>query len=130
MLRGPAFRFAAPDRAEDLRHTIEEVQNIYERSIFPEMGARWSAYPDNIGHRDWPGCFRCHNERLATAEGKTIFTDCTKCHLIIAEGDNINQVNVNLTEGLPFKHPGDAGDDLTEYTECTDCHSGGAAVYD
>ena len=118
------------EKPKELEQAVLELQQIYRRSVFPEMKSSWAAYPDNIGHRDWPGCFRCHNERLATAEGKTIFTDCTKCHLIIAQGDNINQVNVNLASGLPFKHPGDAGDDLTEYTECTDCHSGGAAVYD
>ena len=117
-------------RAKEVAQAVSELQMIYKRSVFPEMKSSWAAYPDNIGHRDWPGCFRCHNERLESKDGGTIFTDCTKCHLIIAEGDDINQVNVNLSKGLPFKHPGDEGDELTEYTECTECHSGGASLYD
>jgi cytochrome c2 len=93
------------------------------------MGARWSAYPDDIGHRDSPGCFRCHNDVMESATGETIFTDCTRCHLILAQGENIKQVNVNIEEGLPFNHPED-GEDIEEYTDCTDCHDGGAAVYE
>ena len=45
-----------------LKSSIQKVQGIYRETIFPEMKADWSAYPDNIGHRDSPGCFRCHNE--------------------------------------------------------------------
>ena len=41
--------------------TIDAVQEIYRDNFFPEMKASWQAYPDNIGHKDWPGCFRCHD---------------------------------------------------------------------
>lgn len=128
------YRDEYPDVYNDeplqLGRAVAELQDIYKRSIFPEMGASWAAYPDNIGHRDWPGCFRCHNDRLQTEEGKTIFTTCNKCHLIIAQGANVDQVEVNVTEGLKFEHPGDDGDTIEEYTECTDCHSGGKLVYE
>jgi nitrate/TMAO reductase-like tetraheme cytochrome c subunit len=115
--------------SSDLIRSIQKVQDIYATTIFPEMKAGWSAYPDNIGHRDSPGCFRCHNDAMESATGDTIFTDCTRCHLILAQGESINQVNVNIDEGLPFTHPAD-GDDIEEYTDCTDCHDGGAAVYE
>src|SRR6266545_5352228 len=42
-----------------LRETIKAVQQIYQDNFFPQMKADWKAYPDNIGHKDWPGCFRC-----------------------------------------------------------------------
>jgi cytochrome c2 len=67
---------------------------------------------------------------LQATDGKTIFTACNKCHLIIAQGQEVNVVRVDLTQGLPFQHPGEDGERLEEFTECTDCHSGGAAVYD
>ena len=54
-----------------LLFTVEAVQNLYKRSIFPEMKSSWKSYPDNIGHRDFPGCFRCHNDNLESREGKT-----------------------------------------------------------
>jgi hypothetical protein len=112
-----------------LTTSIKKVQSIYRETIFPEMKADWSAYPDNIGHRDSPGCFRCHNDELESADGDTIFTTCNKCHLVLAQGESIEQVNVDLEEGLPFVHPEDF-ETIEEYTECTDCHTGGAEVYE
>jgi hypothetical protein len=112
-----------------LTSSIKKVQEIYRETIFPEMRADWSAHPDNIGHRDSPGCFRCHNDEMESAEGNTIFTSCNKCHLIMAQGDSIGHVDVDLEEGLPFVHPEDF-DTIEEYTECHDCHTGGAALYE
>jgi hypothetical protein len=116
-------------RADDLRGAISEIQAIYRRTIFPEMKAQWSAYPNNIGHRDSPGCFRCHNDSMQSDDGDTIFTDCSKCHLILAQGDRIDEVNVNFEKGLAFIHPED-GESIEEYVECIDCHTGGAALYE
>jgi nitrate/TMAO reductase-like tetraheme cytochrome c subunit len=116
-------------RRPDLTRAIQKVQDIYEHTIFPEMKADWSAYPDNIGHRDTPGCFRCHTDEMVSDEGQTIFTDCTKCHLILAQGETISQVNVNIEEGLPFVHPEDF-DTIEEFTECSECHDGGAMLYE
>jgi nitrate/TMAO reductase-like tetraheme cytochrome c subunit len=112
-----------------LTSSIKKVQSIYRETIFPGMKADWSAYPDNIGHRDSPGCFRCHNDELESADGDTIFTTCNKCHLVLAQGESIEQVNVDLEQGLPFIHPEDF-ETIEEFTECTDCHTGGAEVYE
>jgi nitrate/TMAO reductase-like tetraheme cytochrome c subunit len=113
----------------DLMRSIEEVQQIYRTTVFPEMKASWRAYPSNIGHRDSPGCFRCHNDRMVSSGGETIFTDCTRCHLILAQGETIGNVDVNIETGLPFVHPED-GDVMEEYTQCNDCHTGGKDVYE
>jgi len=115
--------------AQGLTRSIEKVQSIYRETIFPDMKVDWSAYPDNIGHRDSPGCFRCHNDEMESAEGNTIFGTCNKCHLILAQGERIEQFNVDLEEGLPFVHPEDF-DTIEEYTECHDCHTGGADLYE
>jgi len=116
-------------RNADLQRSIQKVQAIYDATVFPEMKAKWSAYPNNIGHRDSPGCFRCHNDSMESATGEVIFTDCNRCHLILAQGDSIDEVNVNFDTGLPFVHPED-GEEIEEYTECVDCHTGGAATYE
>lgn len=118
------------EKDEMLNETIKEVQRIYRRSIFPEMKSNWAAYPDNIGHKDWPGCFRCHNDRMVSADETTIFTTCNKCHLILAQGKNVEQATqVNFMVGLDFLHPGDS-EYVEDYYDCTDCHSGGAGIYD
>jgi nitrate/TMAO reductase-like tetraheme cytochrome c subunit len=116
-------------KSHALTRSIKKVQSIYRETVFPEMKADWSAYPNNIGHRDSPGCFRCHNDGLESSQGDTIFTTCNKCHLILAQGESIEQVNVDLEKGLPFIHPEDF-EAIDEFTECTDCHTGGAEVYE
>jgi nitrate/TMAO reductase-like tetraheme cytochrome c subunit len=106
----------------DLPATIAEVQRIYAQSIFPERKADWRIYPNNIGHKDWPGCFRCHDDKHKTATGETVrASDCTSCHVIIAQGKGADLATMSAS-GLTFKHPGgDYDADLT----CSDCHNGG-----
>jgi len=113
----------------DLTRSIEAVQDIYRRTVFPYMKADWHAYPSNIGHLESPGCFRCHNETLVSDTGEVIFKDCNSCHLILAQGANTNEVEVNIETGLPFVHPEDYSK-IEEFTNCSDCHDGGAALYE
>jgi nitrate/TMAO reductase-like tetraheme cytochrome c subunit len=116
-------------RSDELTRAIQEVQTIYSNTIFPTMNAKWSAYPDNIGHVESLGCFRCHTEAMVSEDGDSVFTECSECHLILAQGESIQQVNVNLETGLDFIHPDDY-ETMDEYEECTDCHTGGADVYE
>jgi hypothetical protein len=60
------------------------VLAIYNRNIFPEMKVTWGKYPLNIGHTDFPGCFRCHDEAHKSSEGKTVTQDCSACHNMLA----------------------------------------------
>lgn len=112
-----------------LRTSIQEVQEIYRNTIFPEMKADWSAHPDNIGHFESPGCFRCHTDTMESEDGETIFTTCSTCHVILAQGQAIGNVDVNLDEGLPFVHPDDF-EEMDEFENCADCHTGGSDVYE
>src|SRR6185369_13995299 len=48
-------------RDVDVKQAIAAVQEIYRQNFFPEMKADWRTHPNNIGHKDWPGCFRCHD---------------------------------------------------------------------
>jgi hypothetical protein len=115
--------------SEDLPQAIRTTQAIYQKSIFPAMKADWSAYPNNIGHHYSQGCFRCHNEDMQSSDGEIIFTTCNKCHLILAQGESIDEVSVDFAEGLPFVHPED-GATIEEYMNCVDCHTGGGGVYE
>jgi hypothetical protein len=67
-----------------LAASIEGVQGVYARNVFPAMKVGWNAYPNHIGHEASPGCFRCHDEELATSEGETISQDCGLCHSLLA----------------------------------------------
>jgi nitrate/TMAO reductase-like tetraheme cytochrome c subunit len=68
------------ERATDISQAVEMALSIYEWTAFPEMNVDWTTYPENIGHRNWNGCFRCHDGRHATADGKVLSNECTICH--------------------------------------------------
>jgi hypothetical protein len=117
------------DGREQLPKAIDAVQGIYRETIFPEMKANWSAHPDNLGHRDWPGCFRCHNDELESSDGDAIFTTCTRCHVILSQASDGEKLAVDLTRGKTFVHPED-GEEIDDYSDCSDCHTGGAELYE
>ena len=108
--------------APELPAAIAEVQRIYAVTIFPERKADWRVYPNNIGHKDWPGCFRCHDDKHKTTLGETVrSSDCNSCHTILSQGKGAELEQLSA-KGQVFKHPGgDYDSDLT----CSDCHNGG-----
>ncbi len=100
---------------------IQAVQKIYSENFFPEMKANWRAYPDNIGHMIWPGCFRCHDGLHKAGDGRRVIKadDCNNCHTILAQGSG-SQLLQMTPGGQSFIHTG--GDyDLG----CSECHTGG-----
>jgi nitrate/TMAO reductase-like tetraheme cytochrome c subunit len=57
---------------------------IYNRNVFPFMKVGWGTHPNNIGHNDYPGCFRCHDGSHNSKDGKSITNDCSMCHNLLA----------------------------------------------
>ena len=64
--------------------TARNLLAIYNRNVFPEMKVTWGIYPNNIGHTDFPGCFRCHDDSHASADGRKVTQDCGACHSLLA----------------------------------------------
>jgi len=77
----PAIFASKPD---EVKHSARGVLAIYERNIFPEMRVTWGSYPNNLGHNDFPGCFRCHDDQHVAAGGAKITQDCGACHNMLA----------------------------------------------
>jgi hypothetical protein len=75
----------SPDAAfgPKLEKAIIIAQSLYRRNVFPTMNVSWGTYANNIGHTDFPGCFRCHDENHSTKDGKTIPQDCELCHQML-----------------------------------------------
>jgi hypothetical protein len=101
---------------------VAEVQTIYSKNFFPEMKADWRAYPENIGHKNWPGCFRCHDDLHKTADAKKKIpaSNCTACHTILAQGNGADLEKLNV-KGATFVHI----DAEYENFDCNTCHTGG-----
>jgi len=68
------------DRTADIERAVTATQNLYRRNVFPEMKVTFGTYPNNIGHIDTPGCFRCHDDEHAAKDGKKIGQECDTCH--------------------------------------------------
>jgi hypothetical protein len=83
--------------------SIEEVKNIYLRNVFPEMKITWGTYPNNIGHTNAPGCFRCHDGNHSSKDGRQINQDCAACHALLAVQEQnpqiLNQLQMRGNEG-------------------------------
>lgn len=101
---------------------IAAVQTIYRNNFFPEMKANWRSYPENIGHKNWPGCSRCHDDEHKAPNGHKInFAGCTTCHVILSQSAGQPQ-DVLRPEGEAFVHP---ADEIPDGYKCSDCHTGG-----
>ena len=106
----------------DIDQAIAEIQNGYGNNIFPYMKADWRKYPNNIGHLENDGCFRCHNDRHKSSSGKVISKDCNLCHSIQAQGSPGNMEYSASNKPLEFKHPNDT-DEAWRTELCSSCHS-------
>ncbi|MEN8762234.1 MAG: hypothetical protein ABF290_07345 [Thiogranum sp.] len=93
------------------------------------MRARWSAYLDNRDHREFRGCFRCHNEDMLDAAGAAVFSDCTRCHVILTQSENDDETNqIDYEKGQTFYHIMNA-ETLDEFADCTACKDGADGVH-
>ena len=110
-------------QAEKLQAAIAEVKRLYGQNFFPEMRVNWQAYPDHIGHKEFPGCFRCHDGKHVSAEGRVISRDCGSCHDFL-EKKKGSLLRVAATPA--FAHPWKLGGKHAEIL-CGACHTGGPA---
>ena len=115
----------ATSRIEDIDKAVETLQHIYEKNFFPKMNVSWKAYPDNIGHRDFPGCFRCHDGKHVSEDGKVIRRECVICHTMPERGPSKHWAE-GYPEGENWEsfHPWDLKGKHAEMN-CSRCHSGG-----
>jgi hypothetical protein len=81
---------------QSVKVAVRQVQAIYEQNVFPEMKVTWGTYPNDLGHTDTPGCFRCHDGNHTSAGGRTISNDCATCHDLVAVGEKDPKILTDL----------------------------------
>jgi hypothetical protein len=80
-----------------LESAIEHVVAIWRRNVYPDRKLTWNSCPDLATHF---GCFRCHDGRHATADGRVVFgpppgggsalprdSSCDRCHVVLSENE-------------------------------------------
>jgi hypothetical protein len=107
-------------RKDAVEQAIDGVQEIYRRNFFPEMNVDWRTYPDNVGHMNSPGCFRCHDGKHVNQFGDKISHECHVCHTFL---NPVNDDSNVIREG-EFIHPYEPVG-VHEALRCDQCHTGG-----
>jgi nitrate/TMAO reductase-like tetraheme cytochrome c subunit len=79
-----------------VQQSAEQVAAIYLRNVFPAMKLTWGVHPNNLGHNDFPGCFRCHDGSHTSSDGRTITNDCFACHQLLAIGEEKPKILTDL----------------------------------
>jgi nitrate/TMAO reductase-like tetraheme cytochrome c subunit len=113
---------------EKVEAAIETLQAAYRGSVFPEQNSDWTTHPNNIGHKDSPGCFRCHDGKHLNADQEAIRLECNLCHSIpvtAGPADFVAQIEISRgpepeshlnTNWISLHH--DAFD-----ATCSNCHT-------
>jgi nitrate/TMAO reductase-like tetraheme cytochrome c subunit len=69
-----------PDRKEAEAKFEKAMKEILLASAFEAPGLTWKSFPNQTGHKDSAGCFRCHDGKHFDAQNNAIRLQCTLCH--------------------------------------------------
>jgi hypothetical protein len=120
-----------PEVAASMPEEIDEAdqlaQELLKQLVFEEPGVTWRSFPDNGKHKDFAGCFRCHDGKHLSSDGQSIRLHCNICHsipLTVSAGDHPPEVPVaavqepasHLETNFMADHRFQASD------ECVVCH--------
>ncbi len=114
----------------DIIQAIEELKSSYINSVYPDQKSDWTSHPNNIGHKNSPGCFRCHDGQHLTVEKEAIRLECNLCHaipVVVAEGEFLAKIEISTgpepqnhlnTNWISLHH-------LAYDSTCSSCHMTG-----
>jgi mono/diheme cytochrome c family protein len=79
---------------------ITALQGAYTDTTFPEQKSDWTAHPNNVGHKDFPGCFRCHDGKHLNDKQEAIRLECNLCHSIpVVVGPDKFVADIEISRG-------------------------------
>jgi hypothetical protein len=113
---------------QKIKQAVAEIQEIYDRTVFHEQKIDPTTHPNNLGHMNDPGCFRCHGGTHLNANDEAIRLECNLCHSIpvIASAQDF-LINIEISRGPePESHFNPNWINLHHEAlapSCTNCHS-------
>ena len=137
---GAFYRREYPQASQQaIERLANELVAIYLRNVWPDFGVTWGVHPNQLGHEDFPGCFRCHDDGHVNAARQAIGDTCESCHAILVDGQPVSAPSapeMTLTSArsaLPQQMTFDtnAGEAVFDHPkhveyekgECTACHN-------
>jgi hypothetical protein len=135
----PKFRQIVADAAPkgDMKPDVKAAEEQFAKTMlqilslseFEAKDLTWKSFPNHVGHRDFPGCFRCHDGKHFNEKGEAIRLQCTLCHDIpqVSIDGSLKSVASTVAPGLtpPDSHnaPNFMHDHRTKVDEsCQMCH--------
>jgi hypothetical protein len=102
---------------------------ILKLSEFEAKDLTWKSFPNHVGHKDSPGCFRCHDGKHFNEKGEAIRLQCTLCHDIpqVSIDGTLTTVASTIAPGLTPPDSHDEANWMRDHrskvdTSCAMCH--------
>ena len=114
--------------SEQVSAAVQTLKDIYDRTVFHEQEIDWTTYPNNTGHINSPGCFRCHDGKHLDDNQQAVRLECNVCHSIPAvKGEDDFVTSIEISSGLePESHLNPNWISLHNQVfgeSCTACHT-------
>jgi NapC/NirT cytochrome c family, N-terminal region/Planctomycete cytochrome C len=89
-----------PGHGDQIKAAIQTLKEIYDRTVFHDQQVDWTTYPNNLGHINSPGCFRCHDGKHLDNKQQAIRLECNVCHSIpVVAGPDDFVTNIEIGRG-------------------------------
>lgn len=132
------YKVSYPDiyatKLAQIQVAIGEFKMLYRKTAVPQMKVTARTYANNLGHTDFPGCFRCHDGgHFLVVDGvatKTpIPSTCDTCHTFPQLGPTIASVPLGIPPATHkenlwvFSHKSEINTLDPGGTTCGECHA-------
>jgi hypothetical protein len=116
--------------SDQTSQAVQEIKAIYDLTFFPDQKVTWTTHPNNLGHINAPGCFRCHDGKHLDTEKQAIRLECNLCHSIpVVAKDQDIVANIEIyREHEPESHLNPNWISLHNQAfdaSCVNCHTTG-----
>ncbi len=111
-----------------VQNAVSYIQTMYVDSVNLDQLSDWNTHPNNIGHLNFAGCFRCHDGKHLDSNKQAVRLECNLCHTIPeVAGPSDFVANVEIPRGPePQSHLNSnwiAMHNAVFNETCSDCHT-------
>jgi hypothetical protein len=109
---------------------VKEIQDIYDQTVFIDQKVDWTTHPNNIGHINSAGCFRCHDGKHLDSKQEAVRLECNLCHsipVVATSQDFVTRIEISRGPE-PNSHLNPNWINLHDSTfnaTCSNCHTTG-----
>jgi nitrate/TMAO reductase-like tetraheme cytochrome c subunit len=65
-----------------VQNAVSYIQTMYIDTVNLDQQSDWNTHPNNVGHLNFAGCFRCHDGKHMDSKQQAVRLECNLCHTI------------------------------------------------